>query len=213
MSKSNIEQGILKRVNKNYNEVSNFLNPQFEICSELNTIIYEINTCVLLDLHKATITLTNYLLERLLKIALIYNEAGIGPVEDLNDLDNIFKEPNRKYGDITLEKSIKKCREFDLITDDEECILHERIRKLLRNGFSHADSSKILKDLPDEYKMFQGSFSNPNEVREVFLNTKINPTFQALHMTEYATLQAFPYYKFVFNLIFKIEKRLKETVN
>jgi len=43
----------------------------------------------------------------------------------------------------------------------------------MRNGFSHADSSKILADLPDDSKMFKGSFSNPNEkLTEINVNQK-----------------------------------------
>lgn len=213
MSKSDIEKAMLKKINLNYNSISSFLDPKPEIFAELITVIYEINTCTILELHKASITLTNYLLERLLKIALIYNEAGISPVKDINDLDGIFREPNNKYGTIMLEASIKRCKEFDLITVEEQEVLNETIRKLLRNGFSHADSSKILKDLPNEYQMYHTSLSSPSEITEIFLDTKINPTFQALHMSDYAAHQAFPYYKFVYDLIFKIEKRLKEKAN
>ncbi len=50
----------------------------------------------------------------------------------------------------------------------------------MRNGFSHADSSKILSDLPDETKMFQGSLTNPNEdLKEVSVNQKNNTNFSS----------------------------------
>lgn len=214
MNKTIIERNFITNLNNNYSKISNYLEPTFEVFCEFDHVIYEINNCLIMQLNKASITLTNYLLERLLKLALIYNEAGIGPVQDLNDLDAKFKEPNRKYGSILLNESIKKCKEFDLITDSEEIILDKKVRDLLRNGFAHADSKKILKDLPDESKMYQGSFSNPNsELKEITLNTKINPTFQAIHMDDYATSNALPYYDFVFNLIGLIEKRLKDKAN
>jgi hypothetical protein len=214
MNKASIERNFTTNLNNNYSKVFKYLEPRFEVFCEFDHVIYEINNCLIMQLNKASITLTNYLLERLLKLALIYNEAGIGPVQDLNDLDAKFKEPNRKYGSILLNESIKRCKESDLITDGEEIILDKKIRDLLRNGFAHADSKKILKDLPDESKMYQGSFSNPNsELKEITLNTKINPTFQAIHMDDYATANALPYYDFVFNLIGLIEKRLKDKAN
>lgn len=87
--------------------------------------------------------------------------------------------------------------------------MFDTIRVLMRNGFSHSDSSKILSDLPDDSKMFQGDFSNPNgELKEVSVNQKIIPTFQAIQMENFAKDNAKVYFDFVFNLIFRIEKRL-----
>ena len=83
----------------------------------------------------------------------------------------------------------------------------------MRNGFSHADSSKILADFPDDSKMFQGSFSNPNEkLKEVNVNQKIIPTFQAIQMENFAKDNSKTYFDFVFHLIFRIEKRLIEKL-
>jgi hypothetical protein len=214
MNKSILEKNLTNSMNENFDKVSKYLEPRFEVFCELDSVVYEVNNCLILGLHKASITLTNYLLERLLKIALIYNEAGIGPVEDLNNLDDVFREPNEKYNAILLSQSIKKCKEFELVTESETEVLDKKIRDLLRNGFSHADSTKILKDLPSQSKMFQGSFSNPTgELKEITINTKINPVFQAIHMSEYALQNALPYYDFVFNLVFRIEKRLKEKAS
>ena len=209
-----IERNISTNIGKNYDKISKYLEPNFEVFCDLDGIIYEVNQCLLLGLHKASITLTNYLLERLLKLALIYNAAGLDPVQDLNELDAKFEGPNKEFGSIVMNESIQRCKKFKLITDSESDVLHKTIRALLRNGFAHADSSEILKDVPDESKMYQGSFSNPNaELKEVTINTKINPTFQALHMSDYAMHQALPYYDFVYNLIVRIEKRLKNKAN
>lgn len=213
MDKSIIEKNLTNSLNENFDKVSKYLEPRFEVFCELGSVVYEVNNCLILGLYKASITLTNYLLERLLKIALIYNEAGIGPIEDLSNLDEIFREPNEKYNAIVLSQSIKKCRELELVTESEAKVLDKKIRDLLRNGFSHADSTKILKDMPNESKMFQGSFSNPKgELKGIIINTKINPVFQAIHMSDYAIQNALPYYDFVFNLIFRIEERLKERL-
>lgn len=83
----------------------------------------------------------------------------------------------------------------------------------MRNGFSHSDSSKILSNLPDDPKMFQGDFSNTNgESKEVSINQKTIPTFQAIQMENFAKDNPKVYFDFVFHLIFRIEKRLIEKL-
>ncbi|MEM6718017.1 MAG: hypothetical protein AAF611_01745 [Bacteroidota bacterium] len=208
MKKEIFANSFSEKLNKNFPEYSKYFDFELEIFSEFNTLIFEINKCLILELSRASITLTNYLLERLLKLALINNETGIGPfpIENWND---IFEQPNKKYNSLSLNNTIKKCKELKLITEEEEKFLHKTIRKLIRNGFSHADSSAILSKLPDNTKMFQGSLTNPNEdLKEVNINQKVIPVFQAIQMENFAKSYAHPYFDFVFNLIFLIEKRL-----
>jgi hypothetical protein len=80
----------------------------------------------------------------------------------------------------------------------------------MRNGFSHADSTKILKGIPDETTMFQGSFSNPTEIKPVTMNQKIIPFMQAIHVENFAKKNASNYFDYVFELINKIDQRLIE---
>ncbi|SEL53585.1 hypothetical protein SAMN04487910_2748 [Aquimarina amphilecti] len=210
MEKEIFEKSFIEKLNNNFPVFAKYFDFNLKVFCEFNTLIFEINKCLILELNRASITLTNNLLERLLKLALINNETGIGPlpIEKWND---VFSEPNKKYGSIPLGNSIEKCKKLELITTDEKTFLFDTIRQLMRNGFSHADSSKILSDLPDESKMFQGSLINPNEdLKEVRVNQKIIPTFQALQMERFANENAKPYFDFVFKLIFRIEKRLLE---
>ena len=147
-----------------------------------------------------------------MKLALINNETGIGPIE-LEKWNEVFQEPNEKHGTSDLANSIEKCKKFGLISSKEKSYLFGTIRVLMRNGFSHADSSNILANLPDDSKMFQGSFSNPNATfKEINLNQKIIPTFQAIQMENFAKHSAKPYFDFVFHLIFRIEKHLIEKL-
>jgi len=157
MNKELFEKNFIENLNKNFPELSKYFDFKLEIFNELNTLIFEINKCLILEFQRATITLTNNLLERLLKLALIYNETGIGP-KPIDKWNSIFGEPNKKYSSIPLGNSIEKCKKLELITENEEIFLFNTIRKLMRNGFSHADSSEILEHLPDDSKMFQGSF-------------------------------------------------------
>ncbi|PTX61697.1 hypothetical protein C8N46_104341 [Kordia periserrulae] len=210
MEKDIFEKSFIEKLDKNFLELNKYFEFSLEIFCEFNTLIFEINKCLILEFHRATITLTNNLLERLLKLALINNETGIVPIP-IEKWNQVFEEPNRKYGSIPLGNSIEKCKKLGLLSDQEKHFLFNIIRELMRNGFSHADSSKILANLPDNSPMFQGSLTNPNaDLKEVGINQKIIPTFQALQMESFAKENAKDYFDFVFHLIFRIEERLKE---
>ncbi|UBM61327.1 hypothetical protein LA303_08950 [Candidatus Sulfidibacterium hydrothermale] len=210
MDKEIFKNSFIENLNKNFPELSKNFDFKLKVFSELNTILFEINKCLLLEFNRAAITLTNNLIERLLKLALIYQEVGIGskPVEKWTE---IFSEPNKKYGQLKLGNSIELCKKNKLITEEEKQILFNHIRVLMRNGFAHADSSEILADLPDNSIGFQASLSNPTDIKEVRMDYKVIPFMQELQMENFANENSRPYFKFVFRLIFKIEKRLIEN--
>lgn len=210
MRKEIFENGFKEKLSKNFDERNKYYDFNLQVFSELHTIIFEINNCLLFELNRASITLTNFLLERLLKLALINNEVGIGPIEP-EKLNEAFEEPNRKYNSIKLGNSIELCKKEGLITLAEKEFLFDFIRTLMRNGFSHADSTKILEGLPDDSKMFEGSFDNPEqELKEVSINQKVIPIFQTMQMESFAKINAKSYFDLVFKLIFKIEERIIE---
>lgn len=201
------EKSFIGSLNKNFQSRSRYFDFHFYMFNELDGVVFEINKCLILEFYRASITLTNHLLERLLKLSLIYNETGIGP-KPIEDLDSIFKEPNEKYGSFSLGTAIEKCRKLDLLTESESVFLFDIIRDLMRNGFSHADSSKILIGLSDETTMFQGSFKNPTDIKPVSLNPKIIPFIQAIYIGNFAKENAANYFEYVFELIKKIDQRL-----
>lgn len=207
MEKKLFENAFVDKLNQNFQSRSKYFDFQFYVFSELGGTVFEINKCLILEFYRAAITLTNNLLERLLKLSLIYNEAGIGP-KPVEDWGITFGEPNRKYTSISLGNSIEKCRKLDLITQNEKVFLFDRIRELMRNGFSHADSTKILNGIPDETTMFQGSFSNPNEIKPVTVSQKVIPFIQAIHIENFAKENAANYFDYIFELIKKIDQRL-----
>jgi len=209
MDKELFEKSFIDSLNKNYPELSKYFDFNLKVFNELNTLIFEINKCLILEFHRAAITLTNHLLERLLKLALINYEVGIGPIP-VDQWNSVFEGPNKKYGSINLGNSIDKCKKLEIITVKEYKILFDTIRELMRNGFSHADSGKTLVGLPDELIGFQGNFNKPGDINEVGLNQKVIPFLQALNMETFANETSKPYFEFVFGLIFRIEKRLDE---
>jgi hypothetical protein len=202
-----IEEDLIAKLNKNFSDFEKYFNPKIEIFFELKTLIYEINYCIILEFYRASITLTNHLLERLLKLALIYNEIGIGPIPT-DQWNSIFEKPHKKFSSIDLSNSIELCKKFGLISDHEKQFLFGTIRELMRNGFSHADSSKILASLPDNSRAFTASLHDPTNLKEVSLNQKIIPFLQELQMENFAKETAKDYFDFVFNLLFMIEKKI-----
>ena len=209
MKKEIFEKAFMDSLNKNFRSRSKYFDFQFYSFSELGLVVFEINKCLILELYHASITLTNNLLERLLKLSLIYNEVGIGP-KPIENLSSIYEEPDKKYSSISLGNSIEKCRKHGLISETEKVFLFDTIRELMRNGFSHADSSKILNGLPEETTMFNGSFSNPTEIKPVKLNQKVIPFIQAIHIENFAKGNAANYFEYVFELIKKMDQRLRE---
>ena len=88
------------------------------------------------------------------------------------------------------------------------CIRDSTVRECIRNGFSHADTNKILKNVPEKTQMFVGNFSNPGVMNPIELNTKDIPTFQTIILYEFSKKNAYLYFHQVFSLIGRIEKRL-----
>lgn len=202
-----LKKEFLSKLDKNYSELSKYYNARLKVFSELGDLIYEINTCLMLELNMASITLTNHLLERLLKLALIKNGAGIGPIP-VEKWDSTFERTESEYGDKVLFKSITNCKITGLITEDEELFLDKQIRDPFRNGFSHADLRKVLNKLPDIAHFTHGSFGDPKNSKTLVLNPKNIPGLQAFHIDYFAQQNALPYFNYVYELIFKIEERL-----
>ncbi len=205
------EKNLADCLEKNYSKFSKYFEFKTKVFRfrELELLIFQVNKCLILDLHSASITLTNHILERLLKLGLIYDEAGIGviPVEKWS---SVYMEPNRKYSNIPLGNSIELCRKFELITIEEKGFLFDIIRDLMRNVFSHSDLSKILAGLPNETFAIHGNFSGHGEFNQINLNQKVIPFLQAVNMENFAKENASHYFDYVFNLIDKIENRIIE---
>lgn len=119
MEKEIFEKAFIESLNKNFEVHSKFFDFKFHTFPELGSSIFEINKCLILGFYRASITLTNNVLERVLKLALIYNEVGIGPIP-LENWNEIFSKPNEKYTSAKLGNTIEKCKKENLITVDEK---------------------------------------------------------------------------------------------
>lgn len=204
------EKNFLEHLNKNFDHYSKYFVFEYQVFYEFRPVVYQISKCLILELDYAVITLTNHLLERLLKLALISKAVGIKPIPKEN-WNTVFAGPQIQYGSLNLGNSIELCKKENLIDATEKDFLFEIVRELMRNGFSHADPGKVLSSLPDEISMFEGSFSElSTPLKEIKLNPKIIPPLQWIGMEQFAKTNASSYFDFVFKLIEKIETRLAE---
>lgn len=208
MEKELFEKAFNDNLNKNFEKHSKYFDFKLFVLTDLGTVIFEINKCLILELNRAAITLTNFLLERGLKLALIYNEAGVGP-KPVENWTEIFSGPSKKYNTINLSTSIDQCKKVGLLTQVEKDYLYDTIRVLMRNGFAHADPSEIIKNIPDKTPVFVGRLDNPGEIQKINLDQKVIPTFQSLQMDNFAKEISPKYFDSIYNLMINIDGRLK----
>ena len=120
---------------------------------ELDPVRHEIALCLIFGLHQAAITLTNHLLESLLKYSLIYDHAikhqpktHPPPVAAGRYLVEWLRPAKRLYADKELHFTIDRACTVGLITKVQKKRLH-KIRQDFRNAFSHADTDKTFRDI------------------------------------------------------------------
>lgn len=119
---------------------------------ELDPVRHEVALCLLFGLPQAAITLTNHLLESLLKYALIYHHAlkhqpNKQPPSGAaaQSIVDWLRPARHLYADKDLSFTIDRACTVGLITKAQKKRLHE-IRQDFRNAFSHADKDKTFRD-------------------------------------------------------------------
>jgi len=119
---------------------------------ELDPVRREVALCLIFGLPQAAITLTNHLLESLLKYALIYDHAlkhqpnnQPSPGATTRVLVDWLHDAKLLYADKDLDSTINCACTVGLITKAQKKRLH-KIRQDFRNAFSHADKDKTFRD-------------------------------------------------------------------
>ena len=117
---------------------------------ELDPLRHEICICIMFGLCQAAITLTNHLLESLLKYALIITHGkNKKQIEDeikgriITSFIEKYEEGILIYGDANLDKTINRACTVGLITKDQKKMLHQ-FRDRFRNAYSHSDKKKTF---------------------------------------------------------------------
>lgn len=207
MNTKEYSEFLVNKAQNNFEKNSKYFQFESKLFTELRPLVYQITNCLILESYIPALTATNYLLERLLKIALIYNDVKIESVE-LEKLNSLYDIPNKKYVKLPFEKSIEKCRTSGLIDDSEKEFINIKIRPLIRNSYSHGDPTKISNTLPKKSKAFVASFNEPGQLKEIDFEKHYIPTFQSQLFDDFAKQNSLTYFDFAYKLINNIEKRI-----
>lgn len=119
---------------------------------EMDTLRYEISLCLIFGFYQAALTLTNHMLESLLKFSLSYKYVFDNEDEEsdsdhsIDSLIEKLKPEFEYYDNKSLNNTINKAYNKGLINEERKEQLHKH-RKLLRNAYSHADKKKIHQDV------------------------------------------------------------------
>lgn len=147
-----ILKSIHQTVEQNIKSYGHLFNERFN-WSLLDSIRDEICTCLITGCSQASITLTNHLLEKSLKIFLFHVEPTSQNYTDAEEIEKHFKEMNRIYGGKDLSDTINNCCSKGLITREQKNILHG-YRDQFRNAFGHAEPNKIFGQTEKEVIVF-----------------------------------------------------------
>lgn len=194
-----------KFINERMDENFKKLHPYFELKTTLffgiAQLMNENFRCLLLDCHTASITLSNHILERLLKIALIYNES-------LHEGEEASVKAYNKYQGMALRTTITKCFNSRMIDLEQKKFLEDFINNMVRNGFSHSSFESILGKEPFKISGIMGSLTN-SETKQVEIDRRHFISISELKMEKFAQEHAFEYYKYLFALIGSLGEKIK----
>jgi hypothetical protein len=195
-------QSRQKDIFSNYPTIRELFKNQYDGDTELNPLRYEISICIIFGLYQAAITLTNHMIEKYLKIALIYKNADFN-AEGINIVEKIANATAKStatYNANNMDKNINAACTQGIITKKDKTELNS-IRECLRNSYSHADASKIHgnKSIPLTGARLteQGLQLEDTNVAKIALL----PMLQGIAQVKHAEANAIPYFQFVDELI------------
>lgn len=219
ITKGTLQTDFVEKVEYNYKILEKYFDFKLELFHEFSPRIYEINRCLMIGATTAAITLTNHTLERLLKVALIEHEHRNDGKKQLHETD--FEPAHNKYSKLVMFDSLKLCYEKGIILELEYDVLNSHIRHQFRNGFSHAESDKILKDVPEFSNFYHVNLNDVMgsdlskigfHMKPIELKSKFIPVLQAAHLDDFVKTHAIDYFDLVFTLIKNVDMRLKKIV-
>jgi len=189
-----------------------FYDNKFHLFCQQKILVDEILDCLLIGLNQASIVLTNHLLERMLKFYLINSEMRGLHVGD-SDFNLKHDEAEAKYDRKNLSSNINSAFRRRIITEEEKTELMS-LKDEFRNPYSHAEITKIVKDIPKNAIGLMYDFSEVKDAlqkgeqipqgQETEIPSNIMAQFSQKDKTEYSALE---YFKNVFNLMCKIEDK------
>ena len=173
----NFIEELNANIRNNYDTVADVFENEYG-WPEADPVRSEICKCLICGHYQAAITLTNHLLESILKKALIIDESAKNKTEQ-SDITNVFDDATEKYANKNLDFTINQACRKGLINKKEKNILHE-FREQYRNAFSHADPQKTFSGISIPATIFTTKdLDNPEEFFKKVFTDKPNVTLSA----------------------------------
>lgn len=189
------KEDFIRNIEENYVHYQKYINYYPDIFGEFRIHIVEISKCLAVKAFCASITLTNHTIEKLLKFALIKNAQKLyGSAYDDQDY---WEVPHTKYKNFTMYESVCECFKEELISEDQKKYINELVKEQFRNGFSHFDTDKILKNYPDKI-----------ELLPTYTITKADSAYKLTYTLMFAEKNALIYLDFLIELIQNLELNL-----
>jgi len=173
----NFIEELNANIRNNYDTVADVFENEYG-WPEVDSVRSEICKCLICGLYQAAITLTNHLLESVLKKALIIDESAKNKTEQ-SDITNVFDDATEKYANKNLDFTINQACRKGLINKEGKNILHG-FREQYRNAFSHADPQKTFSGISIPATIFTtNDLDNPEEFFKKAFTNKPNVTLSA----------------------------------
>ena len=210
--KAKVIETVASNIDKNYDTLSDVLETEYEFPA-LDPVRYEICLCLMSGLNQAALTLTNHLLESVLKKFLILHDSPC-KTQNSSELTSVFADATEKYADKKLFDLIEDAYAFGLINNQEKEQLHV-FRKVYRNPYSHANPRQTLPDRPLPIRLlFKDEIESVADFHKFFAppNVEVNPQnflpMQGVLQVLLAETCAKDYFLKVDDIVRRINKRL-----
>ena len=213
-----IIQSRFEFINRHYLSIRDAYHNTYE-WSELDPLRHEICICIMLGLCQAAITLTNHLLESLLKYSLIILHGRKKKQKEeeikgraVTSIVEKYKEVIERYGNANLDTTINCACTAGLISKEQKKILHD-FREKFRNAYSHSDKIKTFgkNTIPvscvrlENEKFVQDEKSEP-EISKLLIG-------QGLYQAMTAQNDAPKYFLYIDNLVREIRDKLFDPLD
>lgn len=207
-------------IKRNYNQLKDFYSYSFIEFCELNKLKVEILNCQLFELYQSSIFSTNHFLERMIKLALIKFHTIEYDLSDIEKYAEKLKESEKEYDNLALYKSLKKALEKELITTEQYDYLINA-KDDLRNPYSHAEVSKVIKK-DNDITGFMFNFSDvqdklekgkPLDIPNPTIIPKFSPAIAQMLQENNSKEIAFEYFEKVFTILKEIDNKITELKN
>lgn len=177
---------------------------------DLEGNIKESVNCLIIGSFIASITNTNLILERAIKLALIqYESGGFSDYSDEKIIEKYIKA-DKEYSGKSLDKNIQRCIKYNILNSDESSEL-KAYKLKFRDGFSHFTPKNILKG---ENNLTSIPLDSQNSKMGKHLKM---PIYQSIEVKIFARKNAEKHLKYVLEIInhlqYKVLEKFREAEN